>query len=634
MTSIMDNFKNTSIAVIGDICLDLYYFITEKKSEISVETGLQTQSVSSIKHEAGGAGNVAINLNTLGASQVDLYGVVGHDPFGVTIKSILAEAGINCSYIQTQRKDWNTHVYHKIYKLDHEDPRFDIGNFNVVSPESVNPLLKDIESNIDKYQVVIINEQILSGYHNQTFQSGLNKLIKKYENNCIWITDSRHLNNVYNNTIRKLNNHEALALYRKTGENKSDNPDIKMLAQWLNSYWKKPLIITRGEEGVVAVDHSGQLIEIPGINLIGRKDTVGAGDAFLSACALTLATGNNLEKAVTLGNFSAAVSVTKIFETGHPSKEEVLKMGTSTDYRYHSDLASDMRNARYLIDQSGEESLVELIDIKKTGIPKVVIFDHDGTISTLRQGWEPIMKEVVIDSILGEFRNSLSLEDFKKIEADADAMIEKTTGIQTIIQMFHLREMVRSYGYVSEDKILTAPEYKQIYNEKLLEMVSKRVNLFRKGLLKLEDLTIKDVISFLDKLKKQGVRIYLASGTDQDDVRREAEVLGYADYFNGGIFGSVGNVDRDPKRLVIETIVKDLPEGIKMEECYVFGDGPVEMREAAKLGFTRIGVMSDERQRFGINPEKRPRLILGGAQALIPDFSWMPSLIEYLEWEI
>ena len=165
-------------------------------------------------------------------------------------------------------------------------------------------------------------------------------------------------------------------------------------------------------------------------------------------------------------------------------------------------------------------------------------------------------------------------------------------------------------------------------------MVSARVKLFKQGLLNLNDVTMKGAIQFLGMLKDKGVSIYLASGTDQEDVRNEAAVLGYADYFNGGIFGSVGNVSYDPKRMVIETIIKDLPADIKPEECYVFGDGPVEMREAAKRGFTRIGLVSDEKQRFGINPEKRSRLILGGAQALIPDFSWIPSLTEYLGWKV
>ena len=115
LQKIVEKFPETSIAVIGDLCLDMYLFLTDEKSEISVETGLRTRSVSGFKHEAGGAGNIAINLKRLGASQVDIYGVSGKDPFGAALISILEKAGVNSSHIQTQDSDWNTHVYQKSY---------------------------------------------------------------------------------------------------------------------------------------------------------------------------------------------------------------------------------------------------------------------------------------------------------------------------------------------------------------------------------------------------------------------------------------------------------------------------------------------------------------------------------------
>lgn len=629
LRDITDKFSETSIAVIGDICLDMYYFLTDEKSEISVETGLDTRSVSGFKLEAGGAGNVAINLKTLGSSRVDIYGVYGRDPFGVTLKTILEDAGINCSHIQTQGTDWDTHVYHKAYVNSKEEPRCDIGNFNSVHRPIVEALLKDLESNIHLYHAVIINEQIIHGYHNEQFQAGLSGLIEKYENDCLWITDCRHLNHIYNRSIRKLNIHEAQAMYKEVQGNKNASPENRELAKWLNSYWNKPVVITLGPEGAIAVDQNRLIQEVPGINLIGQLDTVGAGDAFLSGFALTMASGSSLEEALNIGNFSANVSVTKLFETGHPTVDEVLEMGASPDYRYHPELAEDSRQATFIGDTP-----VELINLNKTDRPKVAIFDHDGTISTLRQGWEPIMKEVTVNAILGESLEAVSMNELNQIESAADKMIERTTGIQTITQMHHLRDMVRSHGFVSEENILTPLEYKKIYNDKLIAMVSKRVELFKNGLLDLNDVTLKGAVSFLGQLRDAGVILYLASGTDQEDVRQEASVLGYAEYFDGRIFGSVGNDQLDPKRMIIENIVENLPNDIKPEECYVFGDGPVEMREAAKRGFTRIGLVSDEKQRFGVNPEKRPRLILGGAQALIPDFSWMTSLIQYLGWEL
>ena len=629
LNCILQDFPKASIAVVGDICLDMYYFLTDKKSEISVETGLQTQSVSSFKHEAGGAGNVSINLMTLGAGNVDLYGVIGPDPFGRTVTSILQEAGVSCSHVITQKKNWHTHVYHKLYRNNCEEPRCDIGNFNKVSAESISTLLADLESRINDYGAVIINEQVLHGYHNPEFQKGLSDLIRKKENDCLWISDCRHLNQVYNHCIRKLNLHEAQTLFSDQNGEKTPIPDKRDLALWLNSYWEKPVVITLGEEGAIGIDEAGKIREIPGINLIGPKDTVGAGDAFLAGLTLSLASGHPLENALDVANCTATVSVTKLFETGHPRAEEVLAVGTSPDFRYNPDLAADPRKARFL-----EDTPIEILNISQGRTPRVVIFDHDGTISTLRQGWEPIMRNLAVESILGNSLKQVAPNELKEISEAIDKMIEQTTGVQTIIQMHELRKMVLSRGYVSEKDALKPQEYKDIYNRELIRMVSYRTALFQKGLLNLSDVTIKGAVSFLKMLRNEGVTLYLASGTDQEDVRREAEVLGYASLFNGRIFGSVGDVNSDPKKIVLERISLDLPRGTEPEDCYIFGDGPVEMREAAKRDFNRIGLVSDEKQRFGVNPDKRERLILGGAQILIPDFSWISRLSEFLNWNL
>ena len=628
ISTIIDKYPKTSVAVVGDLCLDMYYFLSDEKSEISVETGIRTRPVSTFKHEAGGAGNVAVNLKTVGASQVDIYGVVGSDPFGTMLKTVLEEAGVNCSYIQRQESNWNTHVYHKVYKESREEPRYDIGNFNKIDNRTAQSLLNDLESHITDYQAVIINEQIIHGFHSEFFQAGLSELIEKYEDSCYWISDCRHLNSIYNRTIRKLNIHEAYDIYKKAG-NSDKTPSNSSLIKWLYSRWKKPVIITLGEEGAIAIDQNGEIERTLGINLIGQIDTVGAGDAFLSGAALTLASGGSVAEAVTMGNLSGNVSVTKLFETGHPTTAEIVEMGASPDYRYNPELANDERKALFL-----GNSDIELINLKKTKLPKVVIFDHDGTISTLRQGWAPIMQDVAVEAVLGGSGQSVPVKELNRIKNAVSGMIEKTTGIQTVIQMHHVRDLVRSCGFVSEENIMEPLEYKQIFNKKLLKLVDRRIELFKQGRLDLNDLTIKGSIQFLEILKKAGVKMYLASGTDQQDVRKEAAVLGYDTLFDGRIFGSVGDVSRDPKRIVIETIIESFPDDIRPEECYVFGDGPVEMREAAKHGFTRIGLVSDEKQRFGINPEKRSRLISGGAQALLPDFSWISLLIEYMEWDI
>jgi len=145
----------------------------------------------------------------------------------------------------------------------------------------------------------------------------------------------------------------------------------------------------------------------------------------------------------------------------------------------------------------------------------------------------------------------------------------------------------------------------------------------------LEDLTLKGAVSFARGLQRAGVQLVLASGTDQEDVVAEARALGYADLFTGGIYGSVGDVERDAKRVVLDRIMADIGSGA-VNGLVTFGDGPVEMRETHRRGGWAVGVASDEIRRFGLNPAKRARLIRAGADMVIPDFSQYDRLLKLM----
>jgi hypothetical protein len=81
------------------------------------------------------------------------------------------------------------------------------------------------------------------------------------------------------------------------------------------------------------------------------------------------------------------VTVQKLFQTGTATPEEIIGIGTDPDYTWRPDLAEDLRLANYL-----EKSEIEIINKwpEKLQI-KHAVFDNDGTISTLREGWEKIM---------------------------------------------------------------------------------------------------------------------------------------------------------------------------------------------------------------------------------------------------
>jgi phosphoglycolate phosphatase-like HAD superfamily hydrolase len=188
--------------------------------------------------------------------------------------------------------------------------------------------------------------------------------------------------------------------------------------------------------------------------------------------------------------------------------------------------------------------------------------------------------------------------------------------------------MVAEFGLVPREKILDKSGYKEIYNEVLMEQVNKRIDKFKRGELDINDYTIKGSLEFAKALRDKGVKLYLASGTDREDVTAESAALGYADLFDGGIYGSVGDIKKYSKKMVIEQIMAE--NKLQGPELVVFGDGPVELRECIKREGIAIGVASDEVRRHGLNAEKRTRLIKAGAHVIIPDFSQRNELMKFL----
>jgi phosphoglycolate phosphatase-like HAD superfamily hydrolase len=189
--------------------------------------------------------------------------------------------------------------------------------------------------------------------------------------------------------------------------------------------------------------------------------------------------------------------------------------------------------------------------------------------------------------------------------------------------------MVREAGYVPEAEILDAKGYKKIFNDALMELIDERKRRLERGELSVEDFTLKNAVKLLHALHGAGLRLYLASGTDEKDVILEAETLGYASLFEGRIHGANLDITHDAKRVVLDGILREIGER-NATHVVTFGDGPVEIRETHKRGGLTVGVASNEVQRFGLQQEKRSRLIRAGANLVVPDFSQLDALLSLL----
>src|SRR3954469_12646712 len=90
------DFSDMKVAVVGDIMLDTYWWGNVER--ISPEAPVPVVVLDQKELRMGGAGNVALNTASLGASTV-LFSVIGNDEDGKALINLLGKNRIDCSRI-------------------------------------------------------------------------------------------------------------------------------------------------------------------------------------------------------------------------------------------------------------------------------------------------------------------------------------------------------------------------------------------------------------------------------------------------------------------------------------------------------------------------------------------------------
>jgi len=240
---------------------------------------------------------------------------------------------------------------------------------------------------------------------------------------------------------------------------------------------------------------------------------------------------------------------------------------------------------------------------------RYAMFDFDGTISLIRQGWQDIMIPYFMEVI----RETGTTESEQQIHDCVQEFVDRLTGKQTIYQCMALDDAVVARGGLHRDP----GDYKKEYLRRLEERIRDRKKALEQGA-DPEEYIVPGALSFVSKLQQQGIHCYLASGTDEADVKYEAHLLGLDSIFGSNIRGALDAETTCAKELVIRQLMEE--QSILPNELVSFGDGYVEIELVANMKGLAIGVATNEETRQGINAWKRQRLISAGANAIIPDF--------------
>jgi phosphoglycolate phosphatase-like HAD superfamily hydrolase len=268
--------------------------------------------------------------------------------------------------------------------------------------------------------------------------------------------------------------------------------------------------------------------------------------------------------------------------------------------------------------------LTDEIEILRPDLPRgrfrSVLFDFDGTLSLIREGWPQVMIPMMVEVL----RATGTAESEADLTAAVEEFVMRLNGRQTIYQMIQLADEVRRRGGAPCPPL----EYKHCYHDRLMQRIRDRLAALASGVARPEDWTVPDSHALLEDLRRRGLTLYLASGTDLKFVRQEAELLEIAPYFGPHIYGALDEYQNFSKQLIIERILRD--HRLRGEELLGFGDGFVEIEEIKRVGGVAVAVASDEVRRRGVNAWKRERLVRAGADIVIPEYRQREDLLRYL----
>ena len=294
------------VVIVGDLMLDRY--LDGPVERISPEAPVPVLHVRRTFERAGGAGNVAANVNAMGGRAV-LIGAVGRDPAADLLRRVLGEADVDIATvvdtptIPTTTKTRLLAGHSQIARFDEESPLDDAA--------AREAILEHVDAKGVCDTVVcrtVIETALRAGIPTIVDPKGAD--FSRYCNASV-ITPNRS---------------EAAAV---CGFPIRDSDDAIRAAESIRARFSiAAVVVTLGEQGMVVVS-SGRVAVIP-TQAKGVYDVTGAGDTAVAMLAVALAEGMPLEDACVLANAAAGIQVSRIGAARISRSEVVAAIDTQS----------------------------------------------------------------------------------------------------------------------------------------------------------------------------------------------------------------------------------------------------------------------------------------------------------------
>lgn len=294
----LPRFDQARVLVVGDVMLDRYWH--GATSRISPEAPVPVVRIGRIEDRPGGAGNVALNIASLG-TPAWLVAATGDDEAADSVQNRLEAAGICCDFaritgVPTITKLRVISQHQQLIRLDHEEA------FTGLAPDVLQAKATRLMDSVGALVLSDYNKGSLQGYQQfiaQARAQGIPVLIDPKGSDF-----SRYRGATV--VTPNLSEFEAVV-----GRWRNEQELLAKGQQLLAELDLEALLITRSEQGMTLIRRNEPELHLPAR---AREvfDVTGAGDTVISVLAAALAAGSTLPQAAALANIAAGIVVAKL----------------------------------------------------------------------------------------------------------------------------------------------------------------------------------------------------------------------------------------------------------------------------------------------------------------------------------
>ena len=297
---IFNSFATLRVLIIGDVMLDSYIWGAVER--ISPEAPVPVVTVKKRDYRLGGAANVALNIQSLGAKPI-LCALVGEDSSGKKLLECMKALSISTEGI-VQTASRPTTVKTRVIASHQHVVRVDEESDRVVSEEEELKLLEKIDQLLPLSDVVIfedydkgaINSVIIEKTVALANQKGIATIVDPKKRNFLSYKNV----SLFKPNLKELR--EGLKVEVEAGNQNQVVKAVSLLKEKLNA---AGVMATLSEHGVY-IDYLNEQVKLPA-HVRKIVDVSGAGDTVVAIAALCLALKLSPERIASLSNLGGGL---------------------------------------------------------------------------------------------------------------------------------------------------------------------------------------------------------------------------------------------------------------------------------------------------------------------------------------